>query len=85
MISTFYIFRAWHKEAYDTDGKLKQNASLFKALFKAYGFRYLLQGIPLVFMVRIKIVAIIRLQVFSFIYLLQIFKGGDNLSNKTRF
>ena len=39
-----FFFRNWYQEAYNENGKLKENPSLTKAIVKTYGFQYLTIG-----------------------------------------
>ena len=40
--------REWHKEAYDENGRLKEEASLPKVIIRVFGFKYMLLAIPAV-------------------------------------
>ena len=43
-----FVLREWHKEAYDENGKLKEEASLTKVIIRVFGFKYMLLAIPAV-------------------------------------
>eukprot|EP00794_Sanderia_malayensis_P020178 gene20178-22153_t len=42
--------REWYRAAYDADGNINEDASVMKVMFRVYGFKYFILGIPLIAM-----------------------------------
>ena len=38
--------REWNRQAYDENGKIREDASLIRAIVRVFGFKYMLLAIP---------------------------------------